>query len=131
STDGSHRVPTGTIGLVFSGFQNNQSFNYTLDSNGQHAYTLYSLPVGFYNLTATYTPTGNFLPSTGTGMLHVVASGGGLTTTATIQVPPTVNHNDPNGIALVTVTSSDRRIPTGSVKLDITGHPGSPFSQNL
>src|SRR5207245_598609 len=97
-----------------------------LDANGQHAYTLYSLPPGFYTLTGTYSPAGSFSPSTGTATLHVVASGGGggpASTAVTITVPPQITVNDTSARAVVSGTSTDgsHRVPTGTIGLVFSG----------
>src|SRR5437879_4444685 len=119
--------------MSFSGFQGSFPFPHTL-VNGSTAYTLDSLPVGTYQLTATYAAQGNYQANHATAMLTVNPAGGGgpVATSIAIDVPSSIIQNDHNVRAYVAVTAADGSIPTGQVTMSFSGFQGSfPFPHML
>jgi len=101
-------TPTGNVTLSYSSFDGGRPFEHTL-VNGATAYTLYGLPAGIYQLTATYAAQGNYQASQARTTLTVHPAGGGgpVATAIAINVPPSIMQDDHNVRAYVTVTAAD------------------------
>src|SRR2546426_338962 len=67
-------IPTGQVTMSYSGFQGGVAFPHPLVT-GTPAYPLDSLPVGTYQLTATYAAQGNYQASHQPAMLPVTHAG--------------------------------------------------------
>jgi hypothetical protein len=123
-------VPTGRVNLSVSG---GQPIPMALNSQGVATYSLHpSGGPGDYTLDATYVPTGNFLASSAHGDLIVNPAGGPIATSIAISVPPTIQYQDHNARATVTVTAANGSTPSGTVGLAFSGFNGNqPFYHNL
>src|SRR5207245_735497 len=128
AADGS--TPSGQVTMAYTGFDGGLPFPHPL-VNGATAYTLFGLPAGTYQLTATYAAQGNYQASQARTTLTVHPAGGGgpVATSIAINVPPSIVVNDQNASAVVAVVEADDSIPTGTVGLAYRGFAnGQPVS---
>jgi hypothetical protein len=118
ATDGS--TPTGTVQLTFSGFG---TFSHTLAADGATKYTLHSLPVGTYQVQASYPAQGRYAASKSDVQTLMVVAGPppSVSTNTALNIPVAIIQGDRGHVATVSVTTSDGSLAPGTVQLTFSG----------
>lgn len=122
AADGS--TPTGKVDLTFGGFG---TFTHEL-ANGSTQYTLYSLPLGTYQVQASYLSQNGYAVSTSDPQ-PLTVSAAAIATTLTLTIPSSIVQGDRTQFASIRVTAADGSIPTGCVELTFSGF--GTFTHNL
>lgn len=107
----------GTVQITFSGFG---TFTHTL-TNGSTNYTLYSLPIGTYQVQASYPAQGLYAASTSTVQTLTVVPDTRIHTSVGFAFPPTdIIQGDRVSLFTVVVRAEDNSVLNDDVQLSFS-----------
>jgi hypothetical protein len=118
ASGGGGGIPNGTV-LLADG--NSSLGTVALDSTGKGALTIASLGMGSHSITATYSGSASYLPSTSSGLTQVVNRDPVLVTVTSVPNPSTVGQNVSFSVQVTPAQpggSAGTAAPTGTIVLN-------------